>query len=260
MLIRYHAACRRLSKLNEQYRRNSVALEVIQSLWIGSPLSAMERLTINSYLKNGHEFHLYVYDDVQNVPEGTVIKDANEIISRDEIFLIDKGYSSFSDFFRWKLIYDKGGWWSDLDAVCLKPFNFSSDHIFVGGRGPVGSDDCVSSGIFKAPKGAKITGWGWKECQKMDPKTMGWGEAGPPLFTKAVHKFGYWNALVPGNLFFPIFYTNAPQIFLTPRVEILPYAYSVHLFNEMWRQHKQDKNANYDPDCLYEKLKDRYGA
>ena len=37
----------------------------IQSLWIGGKLSLMEQLTINSFINNGHEFHLYVYDEIE---------------------------------------------------------------------------------------------------------------------------------------------------------------------------------------------------
>ena len=48
----------------------------VQGLWIGSELSAMERMSINSFLMNGHEYHLYVYDEVKQVPDGAVIKTA----------------------------------------------------------------------------------------------------------------------------------------------------------------------------------------
>ena len=41
----------------------------VQSLWIGNALSELEILSINSFLKNSHDFHLYVYDDIKNVPE-----------------------------------------------------------------------------------------------------------------------------------------------------------------------------------------------
>jgi hypothetical protein len=34
--------------------------------------------------------------------------------------------------------------------------------------------------------------------------------------------------------------------------------YAVHLWNEMWRRNKQDKNQAYHPDCLYERLKSRF--
>ena len=51
--------------------------ELIQSLWIGRKLSAMERLSIASFLANGHEYHLYVYDKIENSPQGTVLKAAD---------------------------------------------------------------------------------------------------------------------------------------------------------------------------------------
>ena len=43
--------------------------EKIQSLWIGNTLSNVEKLCINSYIKNGHEFDLYTYGEIDNIPE-----------------------------------------------------------------------------------------------------------------------------------------------------------------------------------------------
>ena len=39
---------------------------IIQSLWIGEELSVMEQLCLSSFVKNGHEVHLYTYEDVKN--------------------------------------------------------------------------------------------------------------------------------------------------------------------------------------------------
>lgn len=237
-----------------------MALEPVQSLWIGDELSEMEQLSIRSFLKNGHPFHLYVYGPtLHNVPPGTKLFDANEIIPHKDVFTVRGGYSSFSDFFRWKLVGDKGGWWVDLDTVCLKPFDFMGDYVFVGGLGKPGSADCISSGMFKAPKGSEIMKAGWEQCQKMDPTTMTWGQAGPPLFTELVHAFGLTNAIVPARLFFPVFYTEAPKIFTDIYVpRIAADCYSVHLFNEIWRLAGADKNATYPENSLYEQLKRRF--
>jgi hypothetical protein len=234
-------------------------LDVIQSLWMGPELSTMERLSISSFLKNGHPYHLYTYGPVGRVPEGTVIKDANEIIDQYMVFLVRGGYSSFSDFFRWELIKKRGGWWADTDAICLRPFDFLSEYIFVGGLGKPGSDDCISSGVFKAPRGSEITQRGCMESWSMDPNTMAWGAAGPPLFTELVHRFNLTSAIVRGTLFFPVFYTEAPMAFIDiypPR--IAEDCYSVHLFNEMWRLAGQDKNGLYPRMSLYEQLKRRF--
>ena len=46
---------------------------VIQGLWIGSELSMLERLSIASFLDNGHDYHLYTYGDVRGIPDGNGI-------------------------------------------------------------------------------------------------------------------------------------------------------------------------------------------
>ena len=66
---------------------------VIHGLWIGAHLSRMEDLSIRSFLAHGHEYHLYTYGRIDNVPDGVVIMDANEIISADKIFKYS-GYDS----------------------------------------------------------------------------------------------------------------------------------------------------------------------
>ena len=107
-------------------------LPIIQSLWIGDRLSTMEKLCISSFLQNVNDFHLYTYDKVKGVPEGTVIKDANEIVPSDMIFKYKEhnSYAGFSNIFRYKLLFDKGGYWVDTDNVCLKPFTNIESNIY----------------------------------------------------------------------------------------------------------------------------------
>jgi len=104
---------------------------IIQSLWIGDELSSIEKLCINSFLKNGHPFHLYTYSNVKGVPKGTTILDANTIIPKSKIFRYANGsVACFADYFRYKLLFDKGNWWVDTDVICLKPFNFKEKYVF----------------------------------------------------------------------------------------------------------------------------------
>jgi hypothetical protein len=113
--------------------------KVINGLWIGTYLSAIEQLTIKSFLNQGHTFVLWTYEPVINVPANTTIKDANEIIPKKDVFTYKyynqfghgKGsYAGFSDLFRYKLLYELGGWWVDMDVTCLKPFVFESQYVF----------------------------------------------------------------------------------------------------------------------------------
>ncbi len=111
----------------------------VKSLWIGSKLSEVELLTLESFYRNGITFELFTYDNIANVPLHVKVSDANEIIAREKVFkypekgLINWGkgsYGGFSDIFRYKLLLDKGGWWVDMDVTCLKKFDFTEPYFF----------------------------------------------------------------------------------------------------------------------------------
>ncbi len=38
--------------------------------------------------------------------------------------------ADFANFFRYKLSLEKGGWWTDMDYVCLTPLDFADDLVF----------------------------------------------------------------------------------------------------------------------------------
>ena len=75
---------------------------VIQGLWIGRELSVLEQLSVASFVLNGHEYHLYVYEEVENVPSGATIKDAADILPRSSVFQYEHrpSYAGFANFFR----------------------------------------------------------------------------------------------------------------------------------------------------------------
>ena len=130
---------------------------IVQSLWIGDELSKLEQLSIKSFLDNGNEYHLYVYSDVKNIPEGAVVKDANEIISEKEIFRYKNGsVSAFSNFFRFVLLYKKGGYWADTDLVCIKKLDFKEPYVIsCEPSGNYGSNNLTSS-LIKLPKDSDV--------------------------------------------------------------------------------------------------------
>lgn len=109
---------------------------IIQGLWIGPRLSRFEYNSIKSYLMAGYEYHLYTYDKVENIPENVIIKDGNEILDKKEIFYYEGSIAPFSDLFRYKLLYERGGVWSDCDIICMKqmPEDAIHEYIFVAER------------------------------------------------------------------------------------------------------------------------------
>lgn len=233
--------------------------KVIQGLWIGPELSLMEQLSLSSFLKNGHEYHLYVYDEVKNVPAGTTVKDGNEILPASDIFQYTgrPSYAGFSNFFRYKLLLERGGWWADTDTVCLKPFDFSEDYVFSSeiSKGV----EVVNCGLIKAPIRSEVMGWAWNVCQTKDSGQLVWGETGPELIAEAVKKFSLEKFKKPYHFFCPLAFFEWQKV-LEPGLEpaLDDPVYAIHLWNDKWRAAGQDKDAQYPENCLYEKLKRRY--
>jgi len=232
---------------------------VVQGLWIGPELSVMERMSIASFLAHGHEYHLYVYDDVQGVPPGAVVCDAGEILPASMIFQYkhSKSYAGFANFFRYQLLLNKGGWWVDADVVCLKPFAFSDEHVFASEEHK--GLRIANNGIIKAPAASEVMAYACEVCRAKDPAQLMWGETGPRLLDAAIRLFSLERYTVPHQFFCPLGFEEWVKV-LDPDADPLPgeASYAVHLWNEMWRRGGRDKNGRYHPDCLYERLKRRY--
>lgn len=236
----------------------------IKGLWIGNELSPNEVLCVKSYLHHGHTFQLYTYDGVQNIPKGVVIKDANQIIPRSEIFTFTnrehkQSLAAFADMFRFKLLYELGGWWSDMDAVCLKPYDFDQDYVFMQEK-QKNQDNRVCNGIIKCPAGSSIM----KACfdsvveMRENINSQIWTATGPILLGKMVNRFQLNEFVLPQEFFSPIGYYEIDKLFSTfvPG----PESCSVHLYNEVWSMRDISKYGVYPKGCLLEKLKRDYSV
>lgn len=237
---------------------------VMQSLWIGSPLGDLQRLSIQSFLAHGHEYHVYAYDDVGPVPAGAVLIDAATVLPRESIFTYRNGFgagshSAFSNLFRYALLHDRGGWWVDLDLICLRPFDFDAPYVLAT---EIDNDNVTSCATcaFTCPAGAEVLQYCIDVVHAVDKDRLEWGQIGPQLFTTAVDAHGLNGFRVPPATFNPINYEDFAQI-AAPGGDLsrLAGSYALHVWNQMW------KTAGIDPtmsaaDSLYGLLRARYAA
>jgi hypothetical protein len=227
----------------------------------------MERLCITSFLRNGHPFHLYAYREIEGVPDGTVVLDANEILPASRIFKYTgyDSYAGFSNFFRYKLLYDKGGWWVDADTVCLKPFEFHEPFVFASVVAPAGPDgECVpavATCVIKTPRASAIMQSAWAFCDAMNPSELAWGQSGPALMRRLVPEFSLQGYVQPAEVFCPLPWPQW-ELQLKPGMSwtLTEQTRGMHLWNELWRRAGADKYRTWDKDCLYERLRRRYAA
>lgn len=253
---------------------------VIQGLWIGPELSKMEQLSIRSFLAHGHSYHLYIYEDVCNVPCGAVVKDADEILPRKAVFAYPKGpekggLSGFANLFRYKLLLEKGGWGVDLDVVCLKPWDFEAPYVFSAEWNPK-HRRIIHAGILKAPAGSPFIRECYEQASRLDTGTIAFRQNGKKLLEPLMASHGLESFIVSPRTFCPLDWWEWPR--LTDRnfkFRIPGESYGIHLWHDKWRRHARRrfrkrlldfflrrprirKNIRYPEETLYGYLQARY--
>lgn len=235
--------------------------DTIQGLWVGDRLSMMERISISSFLKRGHPYHLYVYGDVLNVPAGATVRDAREILPPEDIFRNTNGsLAGFANMFRYKLLLERGGWWADLDVVCLRPFEFDAETVIASEHREDGSWK-LCAGILKAPRGSGLMRLCLEKAIAVDKSCADFGATGYEIFIPAVRESALEEHVVPPGTFCPLDWWQFDDLVdFRRRPELPGEAFSIHLWNEMWNRSGLDKDRLYDPESLYGGLQRRYSG
>lgn len=258
-------------------------MKTINALWIGNELSPLERLTAASFIAHGHSFHLYAYGPIAHVPAGVTLTDANAIIPERDIFLSHGGYAHFADWFRWRLLMQRGGFWTDMDVVCLRPFEFGHDVVFGYESGklpnvavmgfssghPVCEEmesRCAAPNVFRS--GDSVRDKARKTVRRYflgnKRSRVRWGEAGGPSgFRHVLAQHGLQDAGLPFTYFYPISWQNAVCLFdktLAFDQELFSDTHAVHLWNEMLRLEKIDKRGPFVKGSFVDRMLDRYGV
>jgi len=245
----------------------------IQSLWIGSALSKLEQLCLKSFIDNDMEFHLYTYDKIDNIPEGIIIKNGNEILDKSEIFRYNNGsVSAFSNLFRFTLLDKKGGFWVDTDVICVRPFSFEDEIVIMSEPEHTAYEQTfITSSVIRLPKDSEIT----KEAVKIQREHKGkiltgeitWG-SGPLCVKTIVKKFNLEKYVKPWNT---ICSCSAPHVHtivipnrkphpsIIDNIKDIPEnMVAIHLWNEVLRRSSIDKDQNFHPDSLIEYYKRKH--
>ena len=256
-------------------------LPIIQSLWIGNDLSQLEKLCIKSFLDHGHEFHLYTYADIGGIPEGTTIKDGNEILPESDIFYTRKKYiAPFSDWFRYALLAKRGGVWVDMDTICIKPFDFPDEIVFGYTQAFL-----YSIGVLKFPKNHFLCAQMANACryhteiqpwddvddkQKKRKQALGgrkekisYQSLGNHSFGKAILHYGLEEHGKPYMWFYVSNRKNLAFLFddsFKSGLDLYPTTYSLHISNKVLSGLSGfDKNANFSEHSAFEQLKRKHG-
>jgi len=229
-----------------------------------------------SFVANGHDVKLHVYDEPSGVPAGVGLVDAGATLPESSVFRYKNGsVAGFANWFRYRLLHAEGGIWSDTDVVCLRPFDFPQPEVFAW-------EDTkhVNVAVLGLRKGDPLAEWMAKSCKSpnrvlpydrigtvrhkvkrrfLEGNARGniaWGEYGPRGFTRALRHFDRLQQALPSGEFYPIHYREWLTLFepVTPEMSArIADSHAVHLWNEMARRKPGfDKNAGFPADSLFE--------
>ena len=232
----------------------------VNSLWIGKKLSPINIISINSFLHNSYKYNLYVYEEVENIPKGVNIRDGNDILPDSAIWYYGNGFSkgspsSFSNEFRYTLLYKNGGLWADTDVVLLKKLELNDEFIFISEMN--NEKQLVTTSVIYSKESKQDI---FKDCidviENIDKNNIIHGEIGPFLFDYKVREFDLMKYVKPIDEFCSINWYDIYQFF--DDSELVDGVTGLHLWQSRWKVDGFVEYKEYDKNCIYERLKERY--
>ena len=221
-------------------------LPIIRSFWFGNPMNWICDLSMKSYIRQGHKFELYTYEDFP-VPKGVMIMDANKIVPESASFQMMNSvdgirgrYSTFANIFRYKLLFDKGGVWSDLDSICIKPLIFDNDiEVMFATEGSKSGIEINNCNIFVANSGNALFGKLYKSSVSKDIDSLEHLSFNKKFIIETMEEMGIdWMTYVsPKEMFCPIPWYKIHQIFSSKNefnlMGMMKNTYAIHIYNNI---------------------------
>jgi hypothetical protein len=222
------------------------------SMWYG-PMTRLERLSINSFVKNGHEHHIYLYDmeNAKGLPKEAFIHDANDILAESEVFqdIHYNEYFQFGDIFRLRLAKKIDAVWADLDTICLSP-NWEYEKMFLSYM-PYKEDEfdnktIINNSLFYIKPNSLFLDELISIINNFDYKKSA-DAYGPSmhLFTEVfLNNKNNYNLvkkyIYPSNVTYPIHYHDIYKIYLKDHAQhchfLTRQAFAVHLWRNTLKQ------------------------
>ncbi len=94
----------------------------VGTVWVGSQLNWIARMSLQSFLQMGHPTTLFHTDEMEDPGlEGLELVDVREVWDYPDKVREQVSPTVFSDFFRLRMIRDARMIWADTDVFCYRP-------------------------------------------------------------------------------------------------------------------------------------------
>jgi hypothetical protein len=215
-----------------------------RAFWTGPQLSRYEELSLLSFVATGARVLLYSNDMTLRVPEGVELVDVNELLPRQtQSFSYEDGdqcLTPHSDLFRYVAVERFGGWYFDLDVICMRK-ELPREKVYLAREAP----HLVNAAVMKLPAQAPVLTAAIAEARRLWPEA-GRMTIGPELMTRLIGEYSLDHLIRPRACAYEIGYDEILSLFdpdakdeLDERVADSDF---VHLWNEIWRRIRIPKN------------------
>ncbi len=232
---------------------------VVHSLWIGPSLPRLQRLCMESWIRLGYEYRLFVYGDVENLPTYAVVIDGSQVIKEIHRYQDEahKGHPALhANYFRYVWLYEEGGIWADLDCALLRPLPNKS--LIISSEPhraePYWFPDLA---LIKIPPKSDLM----RKCRdkakdRIDRGVAAWGKFGPKLLIKALQdaRMNSLEYVSPPRDFCPIPCWLTDEIYRPHALPLPRESYGFHIWSESSKARGHATDERHHPDSLFERL------
>ena len=226
-------------------------------LWVRGNLSAVERLCVESFVRQDFKVILWTYGGLDNCPEGAQLRDAREILSESEIFLNRQGsLAGFSDYFRYAVLSKIGGLYVDTDVYALKPAHMmQTQKYLVSERVPnVPHQVKINPNVMfnPSPERGDIVDLAFAYSSRFKKTEVNWGEIGPELLTAICSIYPTHGYEIKDPMYAnPIDWWACPEALLMPNLRLeTEKVQFVHLFTSMWKRKQVGKDIHFPKESI----------
>ena len=212
--------------------------ETVHSFRHGEPLDAYQLLCLGSFAAHGYRVVLHTYDPELAVPDWVEAKNAADVLPAERVLrrrLINgqATVTAHTNLFRYALLHQLGGWWTDLDVILLKPDLPQTEMFFAAS----GQRDLISTNLLKFPAAHPVLADAIERPAGLE--AAGWAQSGQPLLTALLKQRGLAQLCQPPAPTNPIPWFEVAMLFDPSRAEEVrshcSKSLALDLHDEVWR-------------------------
>ncbi|MCB1378277.1 MAG: hypothetical protein KDK89_07925 [Alphaproteobacteria bacterium] len=239
----------------------------VHMLWVGGPLSRLARLSLTSFLSLGYHVKLWSYEPDDT--GGAELRDAAEILPVDGDPRANMAW--LTSLFRYRLLAEHGGIWSDMDVVALRSASDLPARAMVASekRRPFRHREASATGAgltqvtncFMAnplPASGDLWHRATDAVALLNREDRTWENVGPHLLSRLMLEDpGHGVTILSPDVVDPVAWWNVPGIFLEDHDP--PPSPFMHMYATVWARRGVNADAPFPDNSMAERLWRRFG-